>query len=51
MKRSDIVLKGSTRSSTRSACYSMGYTPEELDKPLIGIVNSFNEVVAGHRHL
>lgn len=49
--RSDIVLKGSTRASTRSACYSMGYAPEELDKPLIGIVNSFNEVVTGHRHL
>ncbi len=49
--RSDTVLKGSTRASTRSACYSMGYTPEELDKPLIGIVNSFNEVVTGHRHL
>lgn len=49
--RSDTVLKGSTRASTRSACYSMGYTPEELDKPIIGIVNSFNEVVTGHRHL
>ncbi len=49
--RSDTVLKGSTRASTRSACYSMGYTPEELAKPLIGIVNSFNEVVTGHRHL
>ncbi len=49
--RSDVVLKGSTRASTRSACYSMGYAPEELEKPLIGIVNSFNEIIPGHSHL
>ena len=49
--RSDVVLKGSTRASTRAICYSMGYAPEELEKPLIGIVNSFNEIIAGHSHL
>lgn len=49
--RSKTVLEGSTRSSTRAACYSMGYTPEELNKPLIGIVNSFNEIIPGHNHL
>ncbi|MBP1764554.1 MAG: dihydroxy-acid dehydratase [Firmicutes bacterium] len=49
--RSDVVLKGSTRASTRAACYSMGYAPEELEKPLIGIVNSFNEIIPGHSHL
>jgi dihydroxy-acid dehydratase len=29
----------------------MGYTPEELEKPLIGVVNAFNEIIPGHFHL
>lgn len=49
--RSDIVKKGSTRAAHRSLFYAMGYTPEELTKPLIGIVNSFNEIIPGHIHL
>jgi dihydroxy-acid dehydratase len=49
--RSDIVKKGSTRAAHRSLFYAMGYTPEELQKPLIGIVNAFNEIVPGHKHL
>ncbi len=49
--RSDVVLRGPIRASTRALCYGMGYTPEELKKPLIGIVNSFNEVIPGHIHL
>jgi len=35
----------------RALMYAMGYTPMQLQKPLIGIVNSFNEVVPGHIHL
>ncbi|HZJ78887.1 MAG TPA: dihydroxy-acid dehydratase [Clostridia bacterium] len=35
----------------RSLFKSMGYTTEQLKKPLVGIVNSFNEVVPGHIHL
>jgi len=35
----------------RALMYAMGYTPKQLQKPLIGIVNSFNEVVPGHIHL
>ncbi|MCX7779868.1 MAG: dihydroxy-acid dehydratase [Negativicutes bacterium] len=46
--RSDIVKKGSTRAAHRSLFYAMGYTPEELNKPFIGIVNAFNEVIPGH---
>ena len=49
--RSDIVKKGSTRAAHRSLFYAMGYTPEELNKPLIGIVNAFNEIIPGHIHL
>ncbi|MBP2664461.1 MAG: ilvD 8 [Firmicutes bacterium] len=49
--RSDIVKKGSTRTAHRSLFYAMGYTPEDLKKPLIGVVNSFNEIIPGHFHL
>lgn len=49
--RSDIVKKGSTRAAHRALFYAMGYSPEDLQKPLIGIVNSFNEIIPGHIHL
>ncbi|MDR7867345.1 MAG: dihydroxy-acid dehydratase [Sporomusaceae bacterium] len=49
--RSDIVKKGSTRAAHRSLFYAMGYTAEDLKKPLIGICNSFNEIIPGHFHL
>lgn len=49
--RSDIVKKGSTRCAHRSLFHAMGYGPEDLAKPLIGICNSFNEVIPGHIHL
>ncbi|MBP2650647.1 MAG: ilvD 8 [Firmicutes bacterium] len=49
--KSNVVKKGSTRAAHRSLFYAMGYRPEDLDKPLIGIVNSFNEIIPGHFHL
>ena len=49
--RSDIVKVGSTRAAHRALFYAMGYSPEDLQKPLIGIVNSFNEIIPGHIHL
>ncbi|HEX9015022.1 MAG TPA: dihydroxy-acid dehydratase [Chloroflexota bacterium] len=49
--RSHEVTKGPARSAHRSLFYAMGYTPEELDRPLIGVVNSQNEIVPGHFHL
>ncbi|WP_088187948.1 dihydroxy-acid dehydratase [Desulfosporosinus sp. FKA] len=49
--RSDIVKKGSTRTAHRALFYAMGYSPEDLEKPLIGIVNSFNDIIPGHIHL
>lgn len=48
---SDKVLRGVERSPHRSLFMGMGYLPEQLEKPLIGIVNSFNEAVPGHIHL
>lgn len=45
------VTTGATRAPHRSLFYAMGYTPEDLQKPLIGIVNAFNEIVPGHIHL
>lgn len=49
--KSDSVLRGAERTPHRSLFKAMGYTDEQLKKPLIGIVNSFNEIVPGHLHL
>jgi len=49
--KSDVVKKGIERAPHRSLLYAMGVTPAEIDKPFIGIVNSFTEIVPGHIHL
>jgi len=49
--RSDLVKEGFERAPHRSLFYATGLTPEELGRPLIGVVNSFNEIVPGHVHL
>ena len=49
--RSDVVKKGPTRCAHRSLFYALGFGPEDIKKPLIGICNSFNEVIPGHVHL
>lgn len=49
--RSDTVKKGVTRAAHRSLFHAMGYGPEDLEKPLIGVVNAFNEIIPGHMHL
>ncbi|MFW5712973.1 MAG: dihydroxy-acid dehydratase, partial [Spirochaetota bacterium] len=49
--RSDEVTKGPNRAPHRSLMYAMGYLPEDLQKPLIGIVNAHNEIIPGHFHL
>lgn len=46
--RSDKIKQGATGAPLRSLFYGMGYIREEIDKPLIGIVNSQNEIVPGH---
>lgn len=49
--RSDTVKKGPERTPHRALFKAMGYTDNQLKKPLIGIVNSFNEIIPGHIHL
>ena len=48
---SDNVTKGVNRAPNRSLFYALGYTEEELSRPLIGVVNSYNEIVPGHMNL
>ncbi len=49
--RSDILKKGMPAAPNRSLLYALGYTKEELEKPLIGVVCSYNEIVPGHMNL
>ena len=49
--RSDNVTRGSERAPNRSLFYALGYTPEQLEKPLIGVVSAHSEIVPGHMHL
>jgi dihydroxy-acid dehydratase len=49
--KSDLVLKGIERAPHRSLFKAMGYTDEELSRPLIAIANSANEIIPGHIHL
>ena len=49
--RSDNVTKGSERAPNRSLFYALGYTPEELERPLIGVVSAYSEIVPGHMNL
>ena len=45
------MKKGAERTPNRSLFYALGYTDEELDRPLIGVVSAFSEIVPGHSHL
>ena len=49
--RSDVVKKGIERAPHRSLFKAMGYIDEELNRPLIGVVNSENEIIPGHVNL
>ena len=49
--RSDNVKKGIPAAPNRSLFYALGYTREELERPLIGVVCSYNEIVPGHMNL
>jgi dihydroxy-acid dehydratase len=48
---SDRVKKGPDKTPHRSLFKAMGYTDEELNRPLIGVVNAQNEIIPGHIHL
>ncbi len=49
--KSQQVTQGVERAPHRSLFYAMGYTKEELDRPLIGVVSAHSEIVPGHSHL
>jgi len=49
--RSDIVKKGIERAPHRSLLRAVGCSSDDWDKPFIGVINSFTEVVPGHIHL
>lgn len=49
--RSDAVKKGMQQAPHRSLFNALGMTEEELNKPLVGIVSSYNEIVPGHMNL
>lgn len=50
-KRSDLMTKGPERAPHRSLLRAEGFTDWEMDRPMIGIANSFNEIIPGHMHL
>jgi dihydroxy-acid dehydratase len=49
--RSDLMKKGMEKAPHRSLFKAMGYTQTEIDRPIIGVVNSANEIIPGHIHL
>ncbi len=49
--RSDAVTKGMQQAPHRSLFNALGMTEEELNRPLVGIVSSYNEIVPGHMNL
>ncbi|MDY5305454.1 dihydroxy-acid dehydratase [Fusobacterium gastrosuis] len=51
MGRSNNLTCGTARAPHRSLLKSLGFVNEEMDRPIIGIANSFNEIIPGHVHL
>ncbi|HQP54597.1 MAG TPA: dihydroxy-acid dehydratase [Syntrophorhabdus sp.] len=49
--RSDKMKKGIEKAPHRSLFSAMGYLPDELERPIIGVANSANELIPGHIHL
>jgi dihydroxy-acid dehydratase len=49
--KSDAIKKGIERAPHRSLLHAVGCTRAEMDKPFIGVINSFSEIVPGHIHL
>lgn len=48
---SDNIKRGVERTPNKSLLYALGYTDEEINRPLIGVVSSYNEIVPGHMNL
>ncbi len=48
---SDAVFQGAARAPQRSLFYALGFTEDEMTRPLIGVASAFSEIVPGHLHL
>ena len=48
---SDYIKSGVERAPNRSLLFALGLTEEEINRPIIGVVSSFNEIVPGHMNL
>ncbi|HOY63541.1 MAG TPA: dihydroxy-acid dehydratase, partial [bacterium] len=49
--KSDSVKKGIEKAPHRSLFKALGLTDEEISRPLVGVINSANEIIPGHIHL
>ena len=49
--RSDVIKKGIERAGQRALLHAVGLSRDDIKKPFIGIINSYNEIVPGHMHL
>ena len=49
--KSDVVKKGIERAPHRSLLYALGCSRSDMDRPFVGIINSYSEIVPGHIHL
>ncbi len=49
--RSDVIKKGVERAPHRALLHAVGCSRSDLDKPFIGIINSYSEIIPGHIHL
>jgi dihydroxy-acid dehydratase len=49
--RSDLMKKGIERAMNRALFYASGFTKEDLAKPIVGVANTYNQIVPGHVHL
>ena len=49
--RSDSIKEGLARAPHRSLLKADGFTDEELDRPLVAVVSSQNEIIPGHNHM
>jgi len=49
--RSDVIKRGLERAPHRSLLWALGLTEEEMERPFVGVINSFTDIVPGHVHL
>ena len=48
---SDFLKRGTQNAPHRALYHALGMTNEEIDRPLVGIVSSYNEIVPGHMNI